>query len=1148
MKRVLLIAMFLTAVSMSAAFVPLEKAKKVAENYYGHYCSEAASKGSAVINVQENKYEGLITRYTFEFDKGFVIVTADDGLYPILGYSDHGKVPKADQNGGQNFKEWFEKYDQQVFCAKSKKYIDEDAAKLWKDIENNIFPAGKAGIIIDRLVKSQWDQVYPWNDDCPLKSNGNWTYVGCTATAMAQVLRYHRWPDAGTGSASYIWNNGAMNLTLSADFTTHTWNYDLMPEIVDIEYGIYPAYWETGITQAEVDELALQSYWMGISLSMYYGDIIDGGSGAYMSDIDNAFVDHWKGTSTFATFATPVIGGVDASYNTIKAQLDAKRPWVWAGDVHAFVLDGYRDDYWYHFNWGWQGYYDGWYHRSYIGDALCDYSAGQIGVTYVPSTNPFNAWPTTTVSGSLANGEDVTVNWTACAGATGYKIYRTKDKESVPSLLETTTNLSYSDMDMPEGEYAYHVVVTYATGESHNSNSYNTQITAVRAYPKVLYLDAVPEGRTSIDLAWTKPFTDILYHYVNFENPYGTLPTGWLEKTSYDAVAGSCWTFDPNNWIVIYHKDDLSNWLYQNRIEGYCLLMSAAATQTLWLFSPPVTFADGSYIKWWNRFRYTDNLGVPVSQRPVFQIISYSGDFSEERRETNIVYTQHALYDGSVSPENIWEYEETCDLSALDNTTTRIGFRVAVNTNDLYTLAFDKITIASTDPSPIEDCSGYEIYRNGTLAATLNNGAIDTWSDTGFIDGDNTYYMRALYPTGTSIPSDHVIATIDAYPKPDFLTGTVAPATQVNLSWYAPSHNAPKWYTYFDPCYANSFTTLYDPLTPIDQKRTRFAASDLGYYYPITLDSIAAIFYDKDEGNWGGENQFIFRVFKGYGTSADTVLTVYHTSHSLTAVHNKLVKYALPTPLVLTEDFNIEVINLYGTDNPTNLMKTVDRSHSYYMGTDGKYFASISNSTAGLDYEWSFFGYITSSSPSKDGGWVGKSEALVPATSTRAVTDPKQILTPYEGKALDYYKIYRNNVAIGTSTTINYADSGVPATGDYTYKVTAYYTNPAGESDPTNEIVAYNVIGTPALPFPQNVNTLLSGGSIIINWDDLIGATSYNIYASDNPYGTFTLITSVAVSEYTYTAAASKKFFYITGVNNSKEQPKTIIVPEKKEK
>jgi hypothetical protein len=56
----------------------------------------------------------------------------------------------------------------------------------------------------------------------------------------------------------------------------------------------------------------------------------------------------------------------------------------------------------------------------------------------------------------------------------------------------------------------------------------------------------------------------------------------------------------------------------------------------------------------------------------------------------------------------------------------------------------------------------------------------------------------------------------------------------------------------------------------------------------------------------------------------------------------------------------------------------------------------------------------------------------------------------------------------------------------------------------------------------------------------------YNVYSSDDPYGEFTLLTTVAVSEYTYTPVESKKFFYITGKDIlKKEQPKTIEIPKK---
>ena len=102
MKKMLLVILSV-AIALSAAFVPVDRARTVAENQYRQYCADATTKGVNIVNVVENKYEGEVTWYAFEFDKGFVIVSADDAVRPILGYSDHGNVPKADKPGGQNF-------------------------------------------------------------------------------------------------------------------------------------------------------------------------------------------------------------------------------------------------------------------------------------------------------------------------------------------------------------------------------------------------------------------------------------------------------------------------------------------------------------------------------------------------------------------------------------------------------------------------------------------------------------------------------------------------------------------------------------------------------------------------------------------------------------------------------------------------------------------------------------------------------------------------------------------------------------------------------------------------------------------------------------------------------------------------------------
>ncbi|HQP70997.1 MAG TPA: hypothetical protein PLK90_11410 [Clostridiales bacterium] len=60
----------------------------------------------------------------------------------------------------------------------------------------------------------------------------------------------------------------------------------------------------------------------------------------------------------------------------------------------------------------------------------------------------------------------------------------------------------------------------------------------------------------------------------------------------------------------------------------------------------------------------------------------------------------------------------------------------------------------------------------------------------------------------------------------------------------------------------------------------------------------------------------------------------------------------------------------------------------------------------------------------------------------------------------------------------------------------------------------------------------------------MTSATSYNVYSSPNPYGTFTFLAALPLSEYTYTEVGTHKtmFFYITGTNNTKESPKIIEV------
>ena len=76
--------------------------------------------------------------------------------------------------------------------------------------------------------------------------------------------------------------------------------------------------------------------------------------------------------------------------------------------------------------------------------------------------------------------------------------------------------------------------------------------------------------------------------------------------------------------------------------------------------------------------------------------------------------------------------------------------------------------------------------------------------------------------------------------------------------------------------------------------------------------------------------------------------------------------------------------------------------------------------------------------------------------------------------------------------------------------------------------VVFTVTGGSAPDIPDNIIIGLPG---LIDWDDSAGATSYDIYVSDDPYGTFTFLINVTASEYTIPIFEAKKFFYIVAKN-----------------
>ena len=308
-------------------------------------------------------------------ENGFIIVSAEDACYPVLGYSFSGAY--FPDNQPENFRAWMKHYTEEISLVRGGNYpADEAIAAKWnylsqKNFENHRNP--ETILSVAPLIRSSWNQDYPYNALCPADPQSGGSYaghvpVGCTATAMVQIMFYWRWPDMGIGSHCDTYPYGGQQYC--ADFGSTTYEWDGMPN------G----------TSSECMPLSILSYHAGVSVNMQYG--VDG-SGAAISDVPYALITNFK-------YANGIQYVKKSNYNTtswaslMKTEIDAGRPIEYAGfepanaGGHAFVCDGYEGngtytDY-FHFNWGWAGSYDGNFYLSNLNPGSYTFNINQQAV------------------------------------------------------------------------------------------------------------------------------------------------------------------------------------------------------------------------------------------------------------------------------------------------------------------------------------------------------------------------------------------------------------------------------------------------------------------------------------------------------------------------------------------------------------------------------------------------------------------------------------------------------------------------------------------------------------------------------------------------------------------------------------------------
>lgn len=327
MKRLLLLAPILLGnwfISDAKYLTPDEALSRANAN--------GMQKSLGISNVSLN-LETFGNVYIFSNGNSYMILPNNDLAPAVLGFSDNGAFSI---DGNPALKSWIEYYDNQL------EYLQSNPSQ-GKQLELGV---RKERDEISPLLKTRWNQEYPYNMLCP-KVDGHETVTGCVATAMAQLMKYYNYPPKGKGEHSYYWEPGKQELKF--DYETNPFEWDLMTDRYDRD--------SSEEARKAVAELMLGC---GISVNMHYEP---GGSGAATSAMGTSLIDIF-GYSKATWMPNRVFYGYDEWEDMVYADLAQARPVLYSGagtdGGHQFVCDGYLKGY-FHFNWGWGGLSNGYF-------------------------------------------------------------------------------------------------------------------------------------------------------------------------------------------------------------------------------------------------------------------------------------------------------------------------------------------------------------------------------------------------------------------------------------------------------------------------------------------------------------------------------------------------------------------------------------------------------------------------------------------------------------------------------------------------------------------------------------------------------------------------------------------------------------------
>jgi PKD repeat protein len=356
MFKQIAILFWLIPLALNAQMDPAAKAAQVARDLMG--IQQTGLKSSvvqdSVIPIGSNEApSGYIV--TFK-PTGFVIVSASQPGSPVLGFSVTTAFPTDPDHP---LRSWLIP----LYDAQAAHPVQQKSTKgALYSTDHIVLP----------LISAEWGQGSPWNRYCPVDNSGKNALVGCVAVAMSQIMEKWRWPLKGVGEVTYtpLQHSEYGEITVNFDTTHYRW---------DLTHDIY---------STEASSLIL--YHAGVSSLMNYDPVLS------TTSVDRyaitALIHNFSYNSSM-DFKEMEASTLDEWIRMLHQELDNSRPVLYAGtspngkSSHAFNVDGYRNDNYFHFNWGWNGAGDGWYTLAGMAGGGSDFSSQQGAIFGIQPKN-----------------------------------------------------------------------------------------------------------------------------------------------------------------------------------------------------------------------------------------------------------------------------------------------------------------------------------------------------------------------------------------------------------------------------------------------------------------------------------------------------------------------------------------------------------------------------------------------------------------------------------------------------------------------------------------------------------------------------------------------------------------------------------------